>query len=270
VGAWSFDEASGTTVYDSSGNQNTGTVSGAARVAGKYGRALKFDGVNDMVSIADSASLDLSTAMTLEAWVKPTAAGSMWRTVLLKEQPSQLAYGLYASDARGMPSGHVFTTRQWAVESPSALPNAWRHLATTYDGTTMRIYVDGTQVYERAASGAITNSAGALRIGGNKVWNEWFKGLIDEVRIYNRALTAAQLQSDRTTAVGSSKTMAAQTLTIKLAGTAQGTEGTAKKARSKKAKAKAKAKARAKAKAEAKARARRTAAKRSQFWSWFH
>ena len=71
VAAYSFDAGTGTTLADNSGLANTGTISGATWAAGKNGSALTFDGVNDWVTIADSASLDLSTGMTLEAWVRP-------------------------------------------------------------------------------------------------------------------------------------------------------------------------------------------------------
>ena len=72
VGAWSFDEPSGLTAQDTSGRGNAGTISGATRsAAGRYGGALSFDGVNDWVTVADAASLDLTTGMTVEAWVRP-------------------------------------------------------------------------------------------------------------------------------------------------------------------------------------------------------
>ena len=72
----------------------------------------------------------------------------------------------------------------------------WSHLASTYDGTTLRLYVNGTQVSQLAASGSILTSTSPLRIGGNGIWCEWFNGLIDEVRVYNRALSAAEIQGD--------------------------------------------------------------------------
>ena len=88
-----------TRVLDGSGAGNAGTISGATRVAdGRFGRALSFDGTNDLVTVADSSSLDLVSGMTLEAWVNPTALGGTWRTVLMKEQPGNLAYALYAND----------------------------------------------------------------------------------------------------------------------------------------------------------------------------
>ena len=74
--------------------------------------------------------------------------------------------------------------------------NTWTHVATTFDGTTQRLFVGGVQVGSRAQTGSMTASAGALNLGGYAVWGEWFKGAIDEVRVYNRALTAAEIQSD--------------------------------------------------------------------------
>ena len=118
VGAWGFNEASGTTVADASGTGNTGTISGATRsTAGRYGGALSFDGVNDMVTVADANSLDLTTGMTLEAWVRP-ATGGDWRTVILKEQPGQLAYALYSSTDNGRPSAHVYSGGDRSVRRP--------------------------------------------------------------------------------------------------------------------------------------------------------
>ena len=73
---------------------------------------------------------------------------------------------------------------------------AWTHLAATYDGTTQRLYVNGTQVATLALTGAIVDlDLRRCKIGGNSVWAEWFSGLIDEVRVYNRALSAAEIQA---------------------------------------------------------------------------
>ena len=86
VAAYGFDEASGTTATDASGTGNAGTIAGATRMAaGRAGAALQFDGVDDMVTVADAASLDLTTGMTMEAWVNPTSVAG-WRTVILKER----------------------------------------------------------------------------------------------------------------------------------------------------------------------------------------
>ena len=89
--------------------------------------------------------------MTLEAWVRPTAIGTGWRTVMLKEQPGDLIYALYAGDGTGRAATHIFTTADRGVSGTTATPlNAWTHLAATYDGTTQRLYVNGVQAASRA------------------------------------------------------------------------------------------------------------------------
>ena len=131
-----------------SGLGNHGAVSGAAWLAaGKYGGALTFDGVNDMVTVPDVSSLDLTSGMTLEAWVKP-AAGSLsgWRTVLLKEAPGGLAYALYANQGVQRPGIEINANANYESSGTAALSTtAWTHVAATYDGTTLRFYVNGTQ-----------------------------------------------------------------------------------------------------------------------------
>jgi hypothetical protein len=139
--------------------------------------------------------------MTLEAWVNPTI-GSAWRTVMLKENGNSMSYSLYSANSASRPAGFVHTNVDIALNGTAAVAlNVWTHLALTFDGTTMRMFVNGTQVSTRALSAAAAVSTGALRIGGNSVWGEYFKGLIDEVRIYNRALTATEIQTDMNTAI---------------------------------------------------------------------
>ena len=205
VGAWSFDETSGAQVADASGRSNHGTVSGATRVPdGRFGRALSFDGVDDWVTVADAASLDLTTGMTLEAWVNPAATGGTWRTAMLKEHGGTLAYGLYARGGGNGPAAHVNAGSDVGAAGPSVLPaGTWTHVAATYDGAMVRLYVGGAQVATRAVTGALATSSGALRFGGNGVWaGEFFSGRLDELRVYDRALTAAEVAADMTRPVG--------------------------------------------------------------------
>ncbi|MET0886925.1 MAG: LamG-like jellyroll fold domain-containing protein, partial [Mycetocola sp.] len=210
VGAYSFDEGSGTTAHDISGNNNTGTISNATwSASGKFGSALSFNGTNSIVTIPDSSSLDLTAGMTLEAWVNPSALGSnTWRTAVFKSQPNNYAYALYANTGSAVPSGNAVTGgSDHDQRGTSALPlNTWSHLAVTYDGSTLRLYVNGTQVGSQAATGAISTSTGAVTIGGNNVWPEWFSGLIDEVRIYNVALTVPEIQQDMAASIGTPDT----------------------------------------------------------------
>jgi hypothetical protein len=203
VSAYSFNEGTGTVLNDVSGNTNNGTISNATwSASGKYGSALSFNGSTSRVDILDSTSLHLTTGLTMEAWVRPTTL-SAWRTVLMKEQTGGLVYGLYANSDTNRPSAHVNLGSESDTRGTAKLSvNTWTHLAATYDGSVLRLYVNGTQVSTRTLGGSILTSTSALRIGGNSIWGEYFAGLIDEVRIYNRALTTAEIQTDMNTAIG--------------------------------------------------------------------
>jgi hypothetical protein len=201
VAAYSFNEGTGTSLIDRTGTGHTGTISGATwTTQGKFGSALTFDGVNDWVTVNDANDLDFTTGLTIEAWVYPTTSGS-WRNVLIKEQTGGEVYNLYANADTNAPAAYLAPASLPGValdaRGSAALPlNTWSHLAATYDGTTLRLYVNGSLVGSRAVASALVTSTGALRIGGNSVWGEFFTGRIDEVRLYNRALSVAEIQAD--------------------------------------------------------------------------
>src|SRR5205809_7484632 len=202
VAAYSFNEGSGTTVADVSGNNNTGTLSGATwTTAGRYGNALVFNGTNASVTVPNAASLGLAPGMTLEAWVYPTATPTGWRAVIDKNVDGY--YLMASSDQGNRPAvGGTWTAGNQNTFGPSGLPaNAWTHLAATFDGATVRLYMNGVQVASRAQTTLLTTSTGTLQIGANSYAGENFAGRIDEVRIYNRALTTAEIQTDMNTAV---------------------------------------------------------------------
>ena len=115
---------------------------------------------------------------------------------ILKEITNGLSYGLSAHDDVRRPAGYINVagTDRFAIGTVQLALNAWTHLAATYDGTTLRLYVNGIQVGTRASTGSMTTSSNALRIGGNTIWGEYFTGLIDDIRIHNRALTATEIQ----------------------------------------------------------------------------
>jgi chitodextrinase len=202
VASYSFDAGSGTTLKDESGHGNTGAISSATWTNGLHGKALSFNGTNSQVRIPDAPSLDLTSGMTLEAWVYPTTLYGLWRTVVIKEMPGELAYALYAKGDSPNPIGIVNTgTEQYSRGGTALSLRRWQHLAATYDGTTARLYVNGSLASSVAAPGATLTSSGALAIGGNNVWKEWFKGSIDDVRVYNRPLSSSELRADMATAV---------------------------------------------------------------------
>ena len=209
VAAYSFDEGNGLNANDGSGNNFTGIISGATWTStGKFGNALSFDGTSNWVTVADANALDLTAGMTLEAWVFPTAAATaaMWRNVIIKERVGGEVYNLYADTDSHVPGIYIVKGANLSTVSASGtsqiLLNTWTHLAATYNNSSLSLYVNGNLVRSVPTSGNLTTSTGALRIGGNSVWGEFFQGIIDEVRVYNRALSQAEIQSDMVRPLG--------------------------------------------------------------------
>ena len=201
VAAYSFDEGSGGTIQDSSANNNDGTISNATWTTGRFGGALAFNGTNALVSVPSSQSLLLTTALTLEAWVRPTTVSAQWRDVIYKGNDNYFLEGTSDSSSRPATGG---TFAPGNVYGSSAIGvNTWTHLASTYDGSTLKLYVNGTMVSSGSRSGVIATSSNPLQIGGDSIFGQHFAGTIDEVRVYDVALTAAQIQSDMTTPIGS-------------------------------------------------------------------
>jgi hypothetical protein len=204
IAAYGFEESSGGTVQDRTGHGLTGQVTGATRIAnGRFGRALSFDGVNDWVTVNSNSLLNLTTGMTLEAWVFPTIATGV-RDILIKEGANDM-YNLYARNAAGVSEANAYISgANRTIEGPTLALNVWTHIAGTFDGTVLRLYINGTPVSSTQVSGAIGTSSGPLRMGGNSIWGEFFRGRIDEVRIYNRALSQSEILADMGTPVVSS------------------------------------------------------------------
>jgi hypothetical protein len=171
--------------------------------AGKYGSALLFNGTNALVTIPDAASLRLTTAMTLEAWVNPSTTSSGWRDVIYKGNDNYLLEG--TSQSAGAPAGGgvIGGSSTTFVYGAAALSiNTWTHLALTYDGANVRLYINGVQVSAQAITGNLATSANPLQIGGDSLFGQYFSGIIDEVRVYNVALTPGQIHSDMGTPIG--------------------------------------------------------------------
>ena len=141
--------------------------------------------------------------MTVEAWVYTASVGN-WKSVVLKEGTSGLSYGLYPSNASSRPAGFIRRTSDIDSTGTSATPtNTWVHLAATYNGSTLTLFVNGSQVATSAITGSIVDVVtGAphrrkCTVGASHL----FAGRIDEVRIYSRALSAAEVQADMVTPV---------------------------------------------------------------------
>lgn len=203
VAAYGFEEGTGATLGDVSGNSNNGAITGATwTTQGKYGKGLSFDG-NDLVAVADSASLDLSTGYTIEAWVFPNQPLTTDSPAVVKEKSGGIVYNLAAHNGTApMTKVTLASGSSTSAVGPSVLPiNTWTHLAGTFDGTNVRLYVNGTQVAITPASGGIQTSTGPLNIGYNSIFSYFFKGVIDEVRVYDHALSASEIAVDMATPI---------------------------------------------------------------------
>jgi hypothetical protein len=200
--AYGFSEGTGSTTADASGNRNIGILDGPSWTStGRYGNALAFGGTS-WVTVNDSPSLDLTNAMTLEAWVYPTNATGAWTTILLKEAPADLVY-MIQNDPANYPNFYIQTADGLhGVAALAPLPlNAWTHIAGTYDGVALRLFTNGLLASSRPLSGGVVTSTSPLRFGGNSVWGEYFQGNLDEIRIYNRALSQTEVQMTMNTPV---------------------------------------------------------------------
>ena len=189
AGAWGF-ENNGT---DSSGNGNTATLLNGATYTvtaggGKFGQALSLDGADDFARVADANSLDFTQSFTFSAWVFPTAIHNDWRAIMVKNY----MIALYASSDYCGAGTPVIWFGSNGTSGPSfyacyatPLPiNQWSHLAGTYDGTNLRLYINGVVRTTTPATGYIEPSALTMQIGASQ-YGEYFQGLIDEGRSYN-------------------------------------------------------------------------------------
>ena len=195
VALWHFDQEGDNIAYDSSGNNNHGIIYGAQWTEGISGNALYFDGTNDYVAINDSDSLDVTTEITIEAWIKPSLTSTSY--IVSKLNPT-IGGGVYALDIYPGKTRAILqkegggSTDYGASGTSSIRADIWQHLAVTWDGTIVKIYYNGRLEGTNLFSGQIATSTGSLIIGN--YLTTYFKGYIDEIRIYDYALDEKQLQ----------------------------------------------------------------------------
>ncbi|MGQ9630780.1 MAG: LamG-like jellyroll fold domain-containing protein [bacterium] len=174
------------TAVDISPNGNDGVINGAAFVPGRYGTGLSFDGVDDYVEVADSPSLDITTNLSVEAWIKLNSIGGNQRILRKGEGTPNTGYAMRVE-------GNVI--RYFFYDSTNALRSmfgtttlstgTWYHVAMTYDGTTLRGYINGNLDNSITPPGGTTIGTNnlPLTIGGDSLKTYQFNGVIDEVKV---------------------------------------------------------------------------------------
>lgn len=202
VAHWRLDDTAGSTALDATGNGNTGSVEGAVSVAGRVGSALRFDGVDDVVRVPATLSLQ-PAQVSVEAWVRRDGSPGIYRHIVAKGATDCVAssYALYTGPDGGL--AFYISNGQKFTLSPDAGAGIWDgnwHRATgTFDGSTVRLYVDGREVgsgsptslairYDRATSTDLT--IGAYK---GSCADHDFSGDIDEVKVWNGALAASEI-----------------------------------------------------------------------------
>lgn len=198
-------------------NQNHGSIGGGVAYAtGKVGLAFNFAGTG-RVTVPDSVSLDQTTAVTMEAWVKPSALtfNNNFGTVIAKSDNTVRNYGLFVRSNGALHLSYINATGTNVILETVANQIAagqYRHVAATIDTAAgwMRIYMDGKEVKSGQTAGPMAANDAPVTIGNaDSAYNYGFKGVIDEPAVYNQALTAAEVRSNytigSTNGVGASK-----------------------------------------------------------------
>jgi hypothetical protein len=199
VGWWKLDEGMGTTAVDWSGHRNHGTINGDPQsVAGYDGGALEFDGSGDYVNCGNGPSLQIQDAITITFWFKVEAFQNTWEAFLSKGDNSYRASrGGGDGDAThlGISGTSVGGGNGWFNGNVIVTDNQWHHWAGTYDGAEGKIYIDGVLDVTSPGTGQINISSYELWIGTNSQnTGRLLHGLMDDVRIYNKALTVEEIQ----------------------------------------------------------------------------
>jgi hypothetical protein len=211
---YSFDENQGAVANDTSGSANNGSlVNGPTWVAGKYNSGINFDGANDYVNAGSGATIDQLPQVTAMAWIYPRTAGEFTSGDFFNKRGSNGSGWKFDINSNRLELSFSvdYTTDLVVVSNISAISlNRWSHVAVVWDGTpaasNVKIYVDGVEVAHSSdvnATGTRANdSNNNLLIGNNVATDQTFNGVIDEARVYNRALTQAEIQDDMNTPIG--------------------------------------------------------------------
>lgn len=193
IGYWKFDENTGTTAYDSQGTYN-GTISGAAiNQAGIINTAYSFDGTNDYVDLGfNRQSVPISFSMWVKASIK-----SNWQTLISNDSgtPSQ-AFGIRTYGHLVLFKGKndiVINVGNLEIDVNSSFDSGiWHHIALTINTNSVNCYVNGINVYSTTSYGTTSNQTGTFRVGLGHSY--YYKGLIDELGIWEKELTVSEIK----------------------------------------------------------------------------
>jgi len=210
VGYWNMEEGKGQTVYDRSGNANNGTLGGTTAVqksdpvftsgyssSGPGGTALKFDGVDDYVDAGAGSSLNFGTgAFSVEMWLKPTALATTG--TLINTGGVNVASGFALQKASGTLYFYINGTTGDLIKYSYFTDTNWVHVVATRDNSgNLKAYKNGIDTTASGSDASSLDNSQGFSIGARPAplnYPSYFSGSIDEVRIYNRALSADEIR----------------------------------------------------------------------------
>jgi hypothetical protein len=208
VAFYMFDGAAG----DSSTNRKDGTVHSVPFVADRFGviaKAAYFNGTSGYIDAPSSGAIQPSGAISISAWIKPDSTGNV-NTILTKRFSTTAdpyhSYELYYDPVKGR---WCFAISKGLPGTLKALPakmsypfGSWMFIAGTYDGSSMKLYINGDLDTSMAFTGSLGYGAVSLYMGWSGTTTDYFKGAIDDVTLYNRALTAVEIAQMKNGTVG--------------------------------------------------------------------
>jgi hypothetical protein len=186
---------------DIAGTNNGTLLNGATFAPGKVGQAFSFDGTNSCIRVADNSSLRCTNGLTIEAWIYPTSLGVGSANEIVSKWVDGGYTTSMSSDGRIYLAVYTNGLAPASTWSTNPVPlNQWTYFAGTYDGTALRMYINGICEDQVSYNSGINPGTGDLAIGAvgglpiGQIISP-FAGLIDDPAVYNRALTAAEIQS---------------------------------------------------------------------------
>ena len=183
---------------DIMGTNNGTLVNGATFAAGMAGQSFSFDGGDDYLQVGARPELVMTNTLTVDAWIYPTGTGSMPYGGIIVNKEGEYEIGRYPDGSIQWAFANAVPGWIWINTGYIAPQDQWTHIALVYDAGVIRTYANGALVHTYAGSGSIGDVQpieNDFRIGGRQDGIQYFSGLIDEVEIFNRALSAAEIQS---------------------------------------------------------------------------
>ena len=202
VGMWLFDENKGDVAEDSSGEENTGTLMNKPEwVEGKFGTALEFDGVDDYVSVGDTDELSgaVGKELTVVAWFKPSDVAERYKGIVSKYlSAGEKDWGLLVNSGQ-LEFGYEAGGNNWESSTPlkggTLNTDTWHHGAFVLNGKDVKLYLDGAEVGAVELPTDTPDTTANVEIGAVSYKPSYYSGIIDEVAIFNAALSEEDIKA---------------------------------------------------------------------------